>query len=121
MGHVLKPETTGTKPPEQPERNHRNNRNETTGTTGTTGTRIGKDRNHRNQNRRRNSTSLTSPGLITKSKHLLQRDLYFPRDFTNLFYRNGKRGRHGKAKPNKAIFFSNLHEDSTICLLNSIR
>jgi hypothetical protein len=26
--HVLKPETTGTKPPEQPERNHRNNRND---------------------------------------------------------------------------------------------
>jgi hypothetical protein len=25
--HVLKPETTGTKPPEQPERNHRNDRN----------------------------------------------------------------------------------------------
>jgi hypothetical protein len=93
----------------------RNNRNETTGT------RIGKDRNHRNQNRTRNSTSLTSPGLITKSKHLLQRDLYFPHDFTNLRYRNGKRGRHGKAKQNKAIFFSNLHEDSTICLLNSIR
>jgi hypothetical protein len=103
--HVLKPETTGTtgtKPPERPEQ------------------RIGKDRNHRNQNRTRNSTSLTSPGLITKSKHLLQRDLYFPRDFTNLRYRNGKRGRHGKAKRNKAIFFSNLHEDSTICLLNSI-
>ena len=57
--HVLKPGTTGTKPPEQPERNHRNNRNETTGTTGTTGTRIGKDRNHRNQNRTGNSTSLT--------------------------------------------------------------
>ena len=114
FGHVLKPETTGTKQPE------RNNRNETTGTTGTTGTRIGKDRNHRNQNRTRNSTSFTSPGLITKSRHLLQRDLYFPRDFTNLRYRNGKRGRHGKAR-NKAIFFSNLHEDSTIFLLNSIR
>ena len=28
MGHVLKPETTGTKPPEQPGRNHRNNRND---------------------------------------------------------------------------------------------
>ena len=27
-GHVLKPETTGTKPPEQPERNHRNHRND---------------------------------------------------------------------------------------------
>ena len=26
--HVLKPGTTGTKPPEQPERNHRNNRND---------------------------------------------------------------------------------------------
>ena len=44
LRHVLKPETTGTEPPE---RNHRNNRNETTGTTGT---RIGNDRNHRNQN-----------------------------------------------------------------------
>jgi hypothetical protein len=26
--HVLKPGTTGTKPPEQPERNHRNHRND---------------------------------------------------------------------------------------------
>jgi hypothetical protein len=110
-GHVLKPETTGTK---QPERNHRNDRNKNrkrpeppkpkSNTTGTN----------------RNFTSLISPPLLL-ARHLLPRDLYFPRDFTNLRYRYGKRGRHGKAKRNKAIFFSNLHEISTICLLNSIR
>ena len=38
LWHVLKPETTGTKPPEQPERNHRNNRY---------------NRNDRNKNRKR--------------------------------------------------------------------
>jgi hypothetical protein len=85
--------TTGTKPPEQPERPEQESEK-----TGTTETKI--------------ERGIPPPWPS---------DLYFPRDFTNLRYRNGKRGRHGKAKRNKAIFFSNLHENNTICLLNSIR
>jgi hypothetical protein len=87
-----------------------NNRNETTETSGT-----------KPPEQESEKTRTTETKIEHGIPHPWPSNLYFPRDFTNLRCRNGKRGRHGKPKRNKAIFFSNLHENNTICLLNSIR